>query len=236
MSLHFADLRQADLSRANLSHQAFQCNDLRNANLRQADVSDTTFYETDLGGVNLSRSNLSKSCFHGTRIIGANLAGADLSEASLTSVFLNKVNLKGAVLNGVTVARTEFCNLDLSGVKGLETVKHRAPSTIGIDTLYKSKGKIPEVFLRGCGVPDALIAVLPSLLGAAEAIQFCSCFISYSHKDEEFAKRLHSRMQREHLRVWYVPEDMKGWRKIREQSSRQSRSTTSCCWSCRRRA
>src|SRR5208283_3308279 len=74
------------------------------------------------------------------------------------------------------------------------------PSTIGIDTLYKSRGKIPEAFLRGCGVPDALIGYLPSLLGAAEAIQFYSCFISYSHNDEEFAKRLHSRMRDEHLR------------------------------------
>jgi hypothetical protein len=95
--------------------------------------------------------------------------------------------------------------------------KHDGPSTIGVDTLYMSKGKIPEAFLRGCGVPDELIAYLPSLLGAQQPIQFYSCFISHSHKDEEFCKRLCSRMRDENLRVWYAPEDMKGGRKIHEQ-------------------
>jgi hypothetical protein len=30
---------------------------------------------------------------------------------------------------------------------------HNGPSTIGIDTIYNSGGKIPEIFLRGAGVP-----------------------------------------------------------------------------------
>lgn len=44
-----------------------------------------------------------------------------------------------------------------------------------------------------------------------------SCFISYSTKDEDFAKRLHSRMRDEGLRVWYSPEDIKGGQKLVEQ-------------------
>jgi hypothetical protein len=107
-----------------------------------------------------------------------------------------------------------FSNVDLSTAESLDTVVHEGPSSIGIDTLYKSKGRIPEVFLRGCGVPDGLIAYLPTLLASQD---FHSCFISYSHMDEEFAKRLHSRMRDEHLRVWYAPEEMKGGRKLHEQ-------------------
>ena len=42
-------------------------------------------------------------------------------------------------------------------------------------------------------------------------------FISYSTKDEDFAKRLHSRMRDEGLRVWYSPEDIKGGQKLHEQ-------------------
>src|SRR5207245_2808949 len=95
-------------------------------------------------------------------------------------------------------ARTIFAEVDLSTVKGLETVRHRSPCTVGIDTLYMSKGKIPAAFLRGCGVPDGLITYLPSLIGAKEASLFYSCFISYSHRDEEFANRLRLRMQSEH--------------------------------------
>src|SRR5207249_1186138 len=96
-------------------------------------------------------------------------------------------------------------------------IRHVGPSTVGVDTLYRSKGKIPEAFLRSCGVPDNLITYLPSLTGSGLAVEFYSCFVSYSHKDEDFARRLHSRMQQERLRVWYAPEDMAGGKKIHEQ-------------------
>src|SRR4051812_41336090 len=48
-------------------------------------------------------------------------------------------------------------------------------------------------------------------------IQFYSCFISFSTRDQEFANRLHGRMTQEKLRVWYAPENMKGGRKILDQ-------------------
>jgi hypothetical protein len=83
--------------------------------------------------------------------------------------------------------------------------------------LFRSGGKIPTEFLRGCGVPDELITYLPSLLGSLQPTQFYSCFISYSTKDEDFAKRLHLRMRDERLRVWYFPEDIKGGQKLHEQ-------------------
>ncbi|MGY8771350.1 MAG: toll/interleukin-1 receptor domain-containing protein, partial [Pirellulales bacterium] len=43
------------------------------------------------------------------------------------------------------------------------------------------------------------------------------CFISYSHKDEKFARRLYDRLKGEGLRIWYAPEDMKSGKKIHEQ-------------------
>jgi len=94
---------------------------------------------------------------------------------------------------------------------------HHRPSTVGVDTLVKSNGKIPALFLRGCGVPDSWIEYLPSLIGALQPFHFYSCFISYSTKDEEFAKRLHERMRTEELRVWFAPEDIKGGEKLHEQ-------------------
>jgi TIR domain len=53
-----------------------------------------------------------------------------------------------------------------------------------------------------------------------QPIQFYSCFISYSTKDEDFAKRLRSRMVEEKLRVWFAPEDMEGGKKLHEQVDR----------------
>jgi hypothetical protein len=53
--------------------------------------------------------------------------------------------------------------LDLRNVKGLEQLRHHGPSTVGIDTLHRSAGAIPDAFLRGCGVPDAMIEYAQSL-------------------------------------------------------------------------
>jgi hypothetical protein len=92
------------------------------------------------------------------------------------------------------------------------------PSSLGVDTIYKSKGGIPESFLRGAGVPDDLIKFLPSRVGPGK---FYSCFISYSHKDEEFCTRLHSRMQAEHLRAWRAASDMPGGEKLHEEIETQ---------------
>jgi hypothetical protein len=97
---------------------------------------------------------------------------------------------------------------------------HDGPSSIGVDTLYKSAGKIPAAFLRGCGIPDDFITFIPSHFGIQQAIQFYSCFISYSTRDEEFTRRLYSRMRDEKLRVWFAPEEMKGGQKLYEQIER----------------
>ncbi len=90
----------------------------------------------------------------------------------------------------------------MSTAKGIETIKHLSPSTIGVDTLYNSGGKIPDVFLRGCGVPENLITYLPSLLTGPAPIQFYSCFISYSHEDKKFARRIHDTLQGRGIRCW----------------------------------
>ena len=50
-------------------------------------------------------------------------------------------------LTGVYIGWTTFGNVDLSSVHGLETAQHEGPSTIGIDTLYRSHGNIPDVSL-----------------------------------------------------------------------------------------
>jgi hypothetical protein len=128
------------------------------------------------------------------------------------------------------MAYTKLVELDLQNVVGLETVTHSAASDISIGTIYRSAGNIPEVFLRGCGVPESFIVQIPALVAAMQPIQFYSCFISYSGKDEEFARRLHSRMREAELRVWFAPEDMKGGVKLYDQIDRAIQATTDCFW------
>jgi hypothetical protein len=112
---------------------------------------------------------------------------------------------------------TRIADTDLSDVIGLDAVVHYGPSSVGIDTLYKSRGNIPDTFLRDVGVPEDVIEDLLPLIRMGPVIQWHSCFISYSTKDEEFARRLHGRMREAGLRVWFAPEDVKGGDKLHEQ-------------------
>jgi len=123
--------------------------------------------------------------------------------------------LIGADLTKAHIGRTIFAALDLSRVKGLESVYHFGPSTIGIDTVLRSKGEIPVSFLRGAGVSDGFIAYAKSLVGST--IEFYSCFISYSTRDQKFADRLYGDLQARGVRCWFAPHDVQGGRKLHEQ-------------------
>jgi hypothetical protein len=61
---------------------------------------------------------------------------------------------------------------------------------------------------------DLLVSAM-RLINRARGIGL-SCFISYSHRDEEFAKKLYSRIKARHLPVWLAAEDM-GEGRIHEQ-------------------
>jgi hypothetical protein len=165
----------------------------------------------DLSGANLSEADLSR----------ADLRKADLSEADLTSASLLGAYVRQADLSECVVDGTVFGATDLSAVKGLDSVKHEGPSTIGVDTLYASKGQIPEVFLRGCGVPEDFITYARSLVG--KAIEFYSCFISYSHEDSSFARRLHDSLQARGIRCWLDEHQMLPGQNIYDEVDRRIR-------------
>ena len=164
----------------------------------------------DLMGADLIGADLRHANFRGANFGGASLVGVSFSNASLISA-----NLHAANLDRATVGDTVFADIDLRWVKGLTGVRHSRRSEISISTIYRSEGKIPEVFLRGCGLPESFIVQIPALLTAMQPIEFYSCFISYSSKDQEFAERLHSDLQAKGVRVWFAPHDMKIGARIR---------------------
>jgi hypothetical protein len=190
------DLTGTDLTRADLTKALLIQADLRGANLDQA----------DLGGADLSKADLTRAL-----LTGASLRGVCLFRANLHEAWLSGADLSEADLTGVFIGATTFGGVDLRTVRGRDTLKHFGPSTIGIDTVYRSHGNLPEVFLRGAGVPDDMITYMKSLVGHP------SCFISYSSKDQEFAERLHADLQHKGVRCWYAPKDIRGGRKVHEQ-------------------
>ena len=200
-----ADLWRSDLSRADLDGA-----DLSKANISESILIGASFKYAKLNGANLSRSNLAWTNLRNTELNGANLIGANLLRAHLDSTTLNEANFSSAVLVSTVLSR-----LDLSVVIGLDTVHHHGPSSMSIDTLLLSKGSIPEAFLRGAGIPDSLITYAASL--TRQAILFYSCFISYSSKDESFAKVVYADLQNNGVRCWFAPEDLKIGDKTRVQ-------------------
>jgi hypothetical protein len=133
------DLRAVNLSAADLSGVDLRGVDLIGANFVSTNLSKADLSEAHLGEVNLSIANLSGANLIRTNLIGANLSGA---------------NLSGADLSEAVISQTIFGDVDLSEVKGLKTVQHWGRSTIGADTLLRSK-HIPDVFLYKAGVPES---------------------------------------------------------------------------------
>jgi len=194
------DLREVDLLGVNLPG-----GDLIGADLTGANLPGAKFRGADLHGANLVRANLSDA-----DLTGSNLSGTNLYRTNLSGAHLGEANFTGALIRYTT-----FGDNDLSAVKGLDTVPHQGPSTIGIDTIYLSHGNIPLTFLREAGVPDNFIEYMASLTG--KALEFYSCFISYSTKDQEFAESLHAHLQNKGVRCWFAPHDIQAGKKIHEQ-------------------
>lgn len=209
-NLHHATLRGTALHSAAMPDAILNEANLKGANLRGANLGGANLRDGNLSDANLSDSDLSDADIGDTDLRNADLRGAQLSHAKLSSARMRGADLGGAVVGGAV-----FNHLDLSEVKGLDSVKHRSPSSIGIDTIYRSHGKIPESFLRGAGVPENFITFMKSLTGAA--LDFYSVFISYSTKDQAFADRLYADLQAKGVRCWFAAHDIQGGRKIHEQ-------------------
>ena len=163
---------------------------LRGANFRRSNFRRVNFSRADLSGANFIDANLTRATLH-----EANLKNANLRRVNFRSTKLTNANLRD-----VHLYETIFVNVDLSKTKNLELCNHHGPSSIDHRTLVKS-GRLPETFLRGCGLPEGIIKNYPSLFDKSP-LQFYSCFISYSHEDKFFARRIHDTLQDQGIRCW----------------------------------
>ena len=230
--LHDADLSQCDLRRAklvgaNLTGASLRKADLteailQDAKLAGADLSDSTLNladlrSSDLSGADLRAGRASQTCFDECQLVSADLRGIKLSAASLRGACLKRANLCGATLRGTALERADFDSavfgwtvlgdLDVRPARGLHLAQHEGPSTVGVDTAYRSNGQIPEAFLRGCGVPHSFVD-FANALGSKPA-PAPSCFISYSSTDQGLASQLYRDLQENGVRCWYAPESLR---------------------------
>ncbi|HKP71316.1 MAG TPA: toll/interleukin-1 receptor domain-containing protein, partial [Pyrinomonadaceae bacterium] len=193
----YTNLKKANLQRAVLSRVNLHTANLSGANLDNVWMSECYFDHANLQGANLNYASIRQTQIYSTSLVETSLLVAHLQRVDLTYSNLRDADFTKAGIRWIT-----FNNNNLNEAKGLDSITHLGPSTIGIDTLYLSRGNIPEVFLRGCGVPENFITHMRSLVEGAQPIQFYSCFISYSHADKSFARRLHDALQGRGIRCW----------------------------------
>jgi uncharacterized protein YjbI with pentapeptide repeats len=229
------DLTEADLHERYLHGALLWKVNLKEADLRKTNLEEAKLYKADLCNADLVEANLKKAGLMHADLRGANLEGANLKGADLTEADLSRANLRKANLSGVEFFSTALNHIDLRETDGLEEIQHHGASFIDIGTLQLSKGEIPLKFLRGIGLSDWEIEsaklyqpgldsnqivditykVAQILIG--NPLQYSSCFISHSHKDQSFAQKLYDNLQDSGVRCWFAPEDVQGGKKLYEQ-------------------
>jgi hypothetical protein len=219
--LYHAKLDDAKLRNAKFHEASFINASLSNADLSGADLSGADFTRASLLGADLSGADLRRANFTGARLISTNLRGTELTATSFNSATFSDTDLSEAICR-----TTAFANTDLSKVMGLESVRHLGPSTIGTNSLIRSRGQIPEFFLRGCGLTPWEVLSTRLYDPALTPPQFAElqyrifdawtkgrsmingCFISYSWTDEKFVEKLRDRLIAEGVNVWLDRHDM----------------------------
>ncbi len=196
--LPYADLSYADLSHADLSYT-----DLRRAKLHGSDVSMANLHKADLKSADLYRASLYYT----------DLSEADLSQASLIFTRLRKTYVRGTNLSQAIFDETILADIDLREAKGLLEIIYQGPSNVSLYSVQLPQDGSALHFLRGCGVSDEWIDDYRARM--MYPIQYHSCFISYSSKDEVLARRLHADLQDRGVRCWFAPHDMKIGDRIR---------------------
>ena len=221
--LYRADLREASFVGSLLNGANLRGADCRQADFSNADMDRIILSDANLSGANLRGANLSRANLDRADLTGADLTGATLNGTALTRTILadtifresdfyeavfNSTPMSGADFTGSIMGYTVFENCDLSGAVGLDLVRHDAPSTLGVDSLFRSGGSIPDVFLTGVGSPEYLSAFQQSI-SSAQALSG-HYFIACAAGDVGFATRLQDDLRSNGARCWIFPENARG--------------------------
>ena len=221
--MYHADLREADVSNALLNGANMRGADLRGTDLSGADLDRAVLSDANLSGANLSGANLQRTSLIGANLTGANLTGANFSGADLvrsdltdavladTDLFQTRIwgcTMDGADLSGSALGYTVFQDCDLRNAVGLERVRHDAPSSIGVDTVYRSGGQITASFLSGAGVPASIAALQQTIADSGASLN--EYYISCRDEDEDFARKLSADLEKLGITTWVFSERARG--------------------------
>jgi len=211
--LNNAKMMNARLGRADMRGASFEQANLTNANFRRAYCNDVNLVGAQLWNASFEHVNFRGADFHDASLTRADfregtLANANLSGADLSFVFLGCVQFDNADFTNAKFDRTDFIMCETLGqAKGLSEAQHVGSSSIDAITLRACINTLPYVFLKGVGYNREEIETLQALYG--KAFHYYSCFISYTHADDDFASRLHADLQARNVSCWKDNIDLK---------------------------
>ena len=222
--LHGAVQRGAHFFSADLRHAVLRRADLREAqlwyaHLDRADLRGATLVGADLRSCNLAAADLRRADLEGASLAGADLLRTDLRDANFAGTNLHgtrfiECRVDGADFSAAEAALTTFNAVDLSGARGLDTIRHDRPSSIGVDSLARTAAAIAGdearrapiiAFLRAAGVPEPYLALDGDGGGPGSA---AAVYIVHSLADRDFARRLYDELQRRGRRCWLHEQPM----------------------------
>lgn len=206
-NLSGANLRQANLVGANLHATLLHQVNLSRADLLGADFTNASLHAAILWAADLSDANLSEADLSHADLLGTNLSGADLSGADLGGTLFRGTNLQGTSFRQAKIGYTVWSDVNLGLARWLETAQHFGPSTLGMDTLLRSQGQIPEPFLRGAGLTRACFPGLALLTNSS--IVYTTCGIIAAQEDLAFSSRLCADLRDQGLRCWLASKSQK---------------------------
>lgn len=211
-----ADLRSASLAGAlangsRLARADLSLAHLRGADFRSADLSEARLTDADLSLASFERANLSSAS-----LVGGELGGASFREAVLCGANLRESHLDDADFTRARFAFTVLAASDLSRARGLDSVIHDGPSTVGIDAFLLSRGEIPDAFLAGIGLSQLTIEYLKAVAAAEEGMLVGdTLFLLFADADRARARRLRAYLRMHRHLAWY-------WQEADELSGRHN--------------
>lgn len=139
--LSVANLSGANLSEANLSEAKLNVARLSDANLSQANLTQTL-----LNVANLIRADLSKAQLQGASMIRVELIRAELSRANLEGALLNGSDVREAILRQANLTRSDLSETNFQGALLIAAILEQA-------NLYRSN--LSRADLTGANLKEA---------------------------------------------------------------------------------
>lgn len=238
LDLSYADLHDTNLSGFNLQNGYFFGTDLSYANLSKAQLLKANFTCSDLSGADFSDANLTRAGLGFSEIKYPTLSNTNLLRADLTGATLDGPIVKGepVSLKGAIMVDTILADCTMTDFSDLDSVRHKGPSHVDIDTLIvsymKSNKKFDKVltpFFLNAGVPKSLLDALPDIVAG---IKYSSCFVCYGEPDRAFAEELVNNLKAKGIQAWIYSLDstpgQKVWKEINEKRRKLDKMIVLC--------